>query len=157
MSFSTDANEQLMNSRVISQFGVEGCDELVALSGGDNMTIMDGQDFHVFTHLFYIWGADKGHGNTTYAFYVAFTTEAAELSTVGVAMDGDVHRTKMLLVEHDKSGTGAEDGKTLQDGVTQRIEESFITNDAHHGGALTTGDDEPVLWLIPVIEVADEE
>ena len=86
-----------MDAGVVVEFRMEGGDELITLSGGYDVAIDLGKDFHLGRKDFVdIRGTDEGHGNV-----IANTldggngVETAQLTTVGVALHVDIHRAQM--------------------------------------------------------------
>lgn len=150
-------HEKLMDACVVVKFRVESSDELAALLCRNNMSVEFGKDLDIVACGSDVWRTDEGHGNLADAFHCVDSAETAELSAIGVALHGDVHCPEMLMVKHDQSGACAEDGQTVEDCVTDWCEKTFVTDDAHHGSALASGDYQPVFRLLPVIDVPDKE
>ena len=87
--------------------------------------------------------------------------EATQLSSIGVAARADIHRGEAwellaihLLGQQDQSGTGAEDGQSASNGFADGLEQLQVVEQLQHRRRLATRDDQAVLGLVPVGELA---
>jgi hypothetical protein len=60
-SISDQIEEGLVHSRIVGEFGMEGCGHDSSLPDGDWVTALDGNDFDVRANAFYLWSADEDH------------------------------------------------------------------------------------------------
>ena len=106
--------EQFVDAGVVGQFGVEGCDEHVALSGCDDSAIDGCKDFNVRAGLLDIGSTNEGHRHFADAFELAFAVETPQLPAVGIASGKDIHYAQMVPVEHNETCASAQDGQTSE-------------------------------------------
>ena len=81
---------------------------MTALAGGHDMAV-DGGDGQaaVRDHIFYIRGANEGHGHVAAnALDGARGVETAQLPTVGVAPHANVHRAQSAFGQQNHAGAG---------------------------------------------------
>ena len=118
--------EVLMEAGIVVELGVESgselvalaCDNDVAINGGKCLAIVGGDRLDVR-------GTDEGHGYLlTNASDGACGVKTAQLTTVGVALHVDVHRAQMQGRQEYQASAGAKDGKSVDDGLTDRLEET---------------------------------
>ena len=108
---------------------------------------------------------DEGHGQMfADARNVTCRIETSQLSSVGIAAHVNVHRAEsltglsiFLFGQQDESGASAKYGQTLENGLTDRVEESQTTQQADLGGRFATRNDERILRLLPVAQLAHLE
>ena len=141
-----------MEPWVVVQLGMKGGGHLARLQGGNDVTVDGGYGLALGRrHLFYIRRAYKGHRYAAaYALDVVLGAEAAQLATVGVAPHTDGHSAQPPLREEDHAGTGAEDGQPVDDGLTDRLVQTELTEQPHLHRTLAAGQDETVLGLSSV-------
>ena len=121
------------------------------------MAIYLGQNLHSIAHLIYIGSTDEGHRHLAHTLEFALGVEASQLPAIGISLGQDIHGGQMLAVQHDESGTGTQHGQSATDGLSHLFPHAQIVHDARHGGTLAAGDDECLLGLMPVGQVAYEE
>ena len=86
------ADKVLMEPRILIEFGMEGGDELVSLTGSNDMSIHHCQHLHLISCLLDIRCADEGHGHLVGNPYKrCHYVETAQLSSVGIAACHDIH------------------------------------------------------------------
>ena len=145
-----------MEAGIVVEFGVESGGELVALAGGNDMSIDSSEGLAVVGgDCLDIGCTDEGHGYLlTNASDGACGVKTAQLTTVGITTYLDVHRVQTTFGEQDHTGTGAEDGHTVEDGLADRDEESEFVEEAHLDGTLSSRQDQSILWVLPVFQLA---
>lgn len=146
-----------MHPCVVVQFGMEGCDELPALPGGNDVSAYLGKDFaFVSAYIIYIWGTNEGHGDAVAHFlHRLLGVETAKLATVGIAAGVYVHCCEMEGGEHYEPGTSAEDGQPGQNVLTDCFVQSEFPKEFGLRGGFTAGNYKSVLWGCPVGKLAD--
>lgn len=88
--------EMLMHPRVVVQFGMEGCDQLIALPCCHDVPIHFGKHLARARYIIYIGGADEGHRDVcTDLLHWLRGEETAKLAAVGIAAHIDVHRAEV--------------------------------------------------------------
>ena len=164
MLFLDHIQEILVDPRVLVQLRVERGDELFALAGSDDMSVVAGKHIDALAYLCDVRSADEGHRHVAYPFELLVDEEATELPAVGVPQHGDVHggdsfpRVVLhLLRQKDHAGAGAEGGQTVGDVLTDREEQFFVLHDPEHRGALSAGEDHAVFRLLPVAQFPYQE
>src|SRR3954470_17389666 len=103
--------EQLVQPRVVRQLRMEGGDEEAALAREHRAAVDLGEHLDVRPDLLEPRRADehRPHGAVE-AVDREVRLERGDLAAERVALDGDVHETEVVPVEHDHPGAGAEDG-----------------------------------------------
>src|SRR6188508_1564681 len=134
--------EELVDARVVGELGVEGSDQEAALPEEDRLAVELGQDFDVGAGRFDLRGADE-HASERLVLsgQMEVGFEAEDLAAVRVAGDLDVDEAKVLAVEDDQAGAGAEDGLLK---VADRVLEPVEPHQAHERRRLAARDDEAV-------------
>ena len=150
--FLSHGKKKLVYSDIIIQFRMEGGDELPALTGCNNMATNFSQNLYIGRqYAVDIRGSDEGHGYIiANALYWSNRMETAQLTTVGVTLRTDIHRTKVHGREKNESCTGAEDGKTVRDGLTDGGKETQVVKEFPLCGRFATWNDQTVFRLLPV-------
>ena len=145
-----------MEAGIVVEFGVESGGELVALAGGNDMSINSGEGLAIVGgDRLDVRGTDEGHGYLlTNASDGACGVKTAQLPTVGITSHLDVHRAQTTFGEQDHAGTGAEDGHTVENGLADWGEESEFVEEAHLDGTLSSRQDQSILWVLPVFQLA---
>ena len=148
-----------MEAGIVVEFGVESGGELIALAGGNDMSIDSSEGLAVVGgDCLDIGCTDEGHGHIgADVCDRANSVETAQLTTVGITTHLDVHRAQTTFGEQDHTGTGAEDGHTVEDGLADRDEESEFVEEAHLDGTLSARENEAVFRLLPVFQLAQLE
>ena len=125
-----------MEAGIVVELGVESGGELIALAGGNDMSIDSCEGLAVVGgDCLDIGCTDEGHGHIgADVCDRANSVETAQLTTVGITTHLDVHRAQTTFGEQDHAGTGAEDGHTVEDGLADRDEESEFVEEAHLDG-----------------------
>ena len=126
------------------------------------MAIDGGQDAHVVLHAFYIGRTDeRGRETGAHLRHVEGGVEATQLSSIGVAARADIHRGEAwellaihLLGQQDQSGTGTEDGQSAGNGFADGLEQLQVMEQLQHRRRFATRDNQTVLGLVPVGELA---
>ena len=145
------------------QFGVESGSELVSLSDGDDMTVHLRKNLHFGGEgTMNVWCADEGHRQLVGdASYFTCCLETAQLPTVCITANVNVHRAEsftgmpiFLFGKQDQSCTSAKDGQAFENGLADRVEESQTVEQVDLGGRFATRDDERILRLLPVLQLA---
>lgn len=156
----------LVQTGVCRQFGMESRSELVALPDSNDVAIHCGKDFDRGGKCAVnIRCTDESHGeilgNTR---NLADCMEAAQLASVCIAANIDVHRAKSLsglailqLCQLDESCTSAKDGQPLQNGLADGAEKPQGIEQMGLSGRFAAGDDERILRLLPVLQLANLE
>ena len=115
MLFLNHIQEVLVDSGVLVQFRVERGDELFALAGCYDMSVVGGKHIDALAYLCDVRGAYEGHRHVAYSFELLVDEETAELPTVGVSQYGDVHGSDPfpgvvfhLFRQEDHAGAGTE-------------------------------------------------
>jgi hypothetical protein len=155
-----DAIEEiLMEAGIVVELGMESGSELVALACGNDVAINGGKCLAIVGgDRLDVRGTDEGHGYLlTNASDGACGVKTAQLTTVGITTYLDVHRVQTTFGEQDHTGTGAEDGHTVEDGLADRDEESEFVEEAHLDGTLSAREDKAVFRLLPVFQLAQLE
>lgn len=145
-----------MHEQRVIEFGMEGGDQLMTLTGSDDVAIDHREHLYPIAHRRDVRSADEGHRDGGTGELIG-GVEAAELAAVGVAQHGDIHGAEVGGIEHDEAGTGAEHREPVLDGITDGLEQPEVAQQAQHGGALAAGDDEGILRLLPVGELTHFE
>ena len=148
-----------MEAGIVVEFGVESGGELIALAGGNDMSIDSSEGLAVVVgDRLDIGCTDEGHGHIgADVCDRANSVETAQLTTVGITTHLDVHRAQTTFGEQDHAGTGAEYGHTVEDGLADRDEESEFVEEAHLDGTLSARENEAVFRLLPVFQLAQLE
>ena len=148
-----------MKAGIVVEFGVESGSELVALAGGNDVAINGGKCLAIVGgDRLDVRGTDEGHGHIgADVCDRANGVKTAQLTTVGITTHLDVHRVQTTFGEQDHTGTGAEDGHTVEDGLTDGGEESEFVEEAHLDGTLSAREDKAVFRLLPVFQLAQLE
>lgn len=148
-----------MEAGIVVELGVESGGELIALAGGNDMSIDSCEGLAVVGgDCLDIGCTDEGHGHIgADVCDRANSVETAQLTTVGITTHLDVHRAQTTFGEQDHAGTGAEDGHTVEDGLADRDEESEFVEEAHLDGTLSARENEAVFRLLPVFQLAQLE
>ncbi len=100
--------EQFVDAGIVGQFGMEGCDKHVALSGCNGSAFDGCKDFNIRASLLDIRSANEGHGYFADAFELLFAVETPQLPAVGIALGNNVHHAKVVPVQHNETGTSAQ-------------------------------------------------
>ncbi len=88
-----------MHAYVIIQFGMKSCHELIALTCCHNPAVDSGKGACIAIHLINVWRTDEGHRNVLPNFvYVGMSEETAQLSSVGIAANINIHSGYALTV-----------------------------------------------------------
>ena len=148
-----------MEAGIVVEFGVESGGELIALAGGNDMSIDSCEGLAVVGgDRLDIGCTDESHGHSgADVCDRANGVETAQLPTVGITSHLDVHRAQTTFGEQDHAGTGAEYGHTVEDGLADWGEESEFVEEAHLDGALSSRQDQSILWVLPVFQLAQLE
>src|ERR1700677_2574944 len=123
----------------------------MAFADQDRGAVAGGEDFDARVGAGDARGADEDHLKRAAAEFGGGGEDGGvDLTTVGVAFYGNVHRGEgglcgMLDVfgEEDCAGAGAEGGGGLDEGG-EGVEELVALKEFEHGGGLAAGDDEAV-------------
>src|ERR1017187_841481 len=110
-----------MDARVIGEFGGEGGGHGSSLADGYRVGAFGGNNFHAFSDVLNLGGADENHFHGRGAELVldksAFADGTVDLASVGVAADADVERAEAFLLgilhfscQEDCAGACAEGG-----------------------------------------------
>lgn len=154
-------NKMAMDSRVVTEFGMKGCNEHVVLLRGHNAMLYGSKHVNVVTDVGDIRGANEIHRYVANAFEGAMNKEAAELATVGIAFGVDIHGAKARgaavdgVRQKQEAGTGAKYGHAIVDAFQKRGVEVQIVQEFTHGGAFAAGDDESVDAVCEVFGLAN--
>ena len=145
-----------MEAGIVVEFGVESGGELIALAGGNDMSINGGKCLAIVGgDRLDVRGTDEGHGYLlTNASDGACGVKTAQLPTVGITTYLDVHRVQTTFGEQDHTGTGAEDGHAVENSLTDGGEETEFVEEAHLDGTLSARQDQSILWVLPVFQLA---
>ena len=148
-----------MEAGIVVELGVESGGELIALAGGNDMSIDSSEGLAVVGgDRLDIGCTDEGHGYLlTNASDGACGVKTAQLPTVGITTHLDVHRAQTTFGEQDHAGTGAEYGHTVENGLADWGEESEFVEEAHLDGTLSARENEAVFRLLPVFQLAQLE
>ena len=148
-----------MEAGIVVELGMESGSELVALACGNDVAINGGKCLAIVGgDRLDVRGTDESHGYLlTNASDGACGVKTAQLTTVGITTYLDVHRVQTTFGEQDHTGTGAEDGHTVEDGLTDGGEETEFVEEAHLDGALSSRQDQSILWVLPVFQLAQLE
>ena len=87
--------EVLVHRGGFVELRMEGGDQLLALAGGNNVSIHDSEGHGITGDLADVRGANEGHRNRSDAFEGRFGVEATQLAAIGIAGGGNVHGGKM--------------------------------------------------------------
>ena len=145
-----------MEAGIVVELGVESGGELIALAGGNDMSIDSSEGLAVVGgDRLDVRGTDEGHGYLlTNASDGACGVKTAQLPTVGITTHLDVHRAQTTFGEQDHAGTGAEYGHTVENSLADWGEESEFVEEAHLDGTLSARQDQSILWVLPVFQLA---
>ena len=148
-----------MEAGIVVELGMESGSELVALACGNDVAINGGKCLAVVGgDRLDIGCTDESHGYLlTNASDGACGVKTAQLTTVGITTYLDVHRVQTTFGEQDHTGTGAEDGHTVEDSLTDGGEETEFVEEAHLDGTLSARENEAVFRLLPVFQLAQLE
>ena len=144
---------------------MEGGDELVALPGSHNLSVHLGKHLSTAPHLLDVRRTDESHGDVALdSLHRSLYVETAELSAVGVPQRRDVHGgdalawlALYLLGEKNQAGAGAVYRKPCGYRLLHRFHQTEFVQELRLGGTLTTGNDETILGLVPVLPLANLE
>lgn len=139
------------------QFGMERRGQDVPLTYRHDVSVNNGQLLHVIATAVDVWRSDEGHRHSANALEVMLGIETAQLAPVGIAPDGSIHAAKMLTVQKNHSGAGAEGWQSVSDFSLNRLEKILVVHNLHHRSALTAWQDESILRFVPVGQVAHKE
>ena len=148
-----------MEAGIVVELGVESGGELIALAGGNDMSIDSCEGLAVVGgDRLDIGCTDESHGHIgADVCDRANGVETAQLTTVGITTHLDVHRAQTTFGEQDHAGTGAEYGQAVEDGLADWGEESEFVEEAHLDGTLSARENEAVFRLLPVFQLAQLE
>jgi hypothetical protein len=146
-----NVEEELVDSRVVAEFGVEGGGKDVVLAYEDREAVAAGKGFDLRAGAGDARSADEDHLEWAAGeFGGGGEDSGVDLATVGVAFDGDVEGAEgglggMLDVfgEEDSAGAGSEGRDGLDEGG-EGIEEAVALEELEHGGGFASGNDEAI-------------
>ena len=153
-----------MDTSVLVELGMEGRNELIALTGGHDMSIDLSKDLDTGReNPIDIRGTDEGHGNVfADALDWCLRVKAAQLASVGIALHVDVHRAQVQGRQEYQAGAGAEDGQAVDDCLADGLEESQFAKQFALCGRFATRDDQSAPSLrgtrvesLPIIELTN--
>ena len=106
-----------VNACILCQFRMKAGGEQAALPGGNYSAVAFSKNFDFRTHSFNPRGTDKNEGNSvgTDGRDDLLSTEAVQLSTIGIAANFDIHGSQIGFFtdnfsgQQDQSGTSAPD------------------------------------------------
>ena len=141
-----------MEARIIVQFGMESRRQLIPLPGSHDVSADLCQYPAVGRqHLINIWRADESHRNVLPDFcHILLCVKAAQLASVGITADTHLHRGEMGFGQQDESGTCAEYGKSLADGLSDRPLKAQLSQKFHLSGRFSAREDQAILGSLPV-------
>lgn len=145
-----------MDGRVVVELGVKCRDELLALSGGHDVSADGGQHFRIAVHLIYMWRANEGHRHV-FPSKTFLRKEAAKLSAVGIAAHVDVHRGETVarfavfrLGEKDEAGASAKDGQSVLDGLADGLHQLQVVEKLGLRRRFAARNNQGVFRLLPI-------
>jgi len=148
---ANEVQEELVDSEVVAQLGMEGCGEEIALADEDRVVIAGGEGFDLGAGAGDAGGTDEDHlERAALEFGGGGEDGGVDLAAVGVALDGDIEGGEGFLRwvrdffgEEDRSSAGAE-GRGGADEGFEGVEEVVALEELEHGGGLAAGHDETV-------------
>ena len=154
-----------MHSRIVGEFGVEGCGHGSSLPDGDRVRSFGGDDFDGGSDAGNLWGADEDHFERGFSHpllnELTFADRAVDLASVGVTADADVDRAKTGLLRVFYFGRQENGSRTSAEGRLQADElfqlfKSFFPQQFKERTGLASGDDQAVDG-IELLRLLDED
>jgi len=138
--------EQLVQTSLARQLGMEGDGQDVALPNGHGVAINAGQNLDVGAVISHPGGTDEDrvNGSPGDALEVEVGLKRTELAAERVALGPYVEHPEVVTVEHDHPGTRSEDRTARADELAQRIAESLALDPQAHHRRFAPGDDKRV-------------
>jgi hypothetical protein len=152
-------HEERVHPVVVSQFWMKGRGKQVPLPNHDNPTVVTlahgGQDLDGRADSLYPRSPDEDSPKSVVAQFgdLKVCLEGRDLSTEGVAPDGDVDSADRFLVgtavehlvgQHDHAGTRAVDRKAAGYDIAQGLQQVVALGEHVHRRRLTARNDEPI-------------
>ena len=148
---ANEIEEELMDARVVAEFGMEGGGKDVVLADENGEAVAGGEGFDFRAGAGDARSADKDHLEWA-AGEFGWDGEdgGVDLATVGVAFDRDIEGAEGglggvldVFGQEDSAGTGAERWGGL-DERGEGVEEAVALKELQHGGGLATGKNEAI-------------
>jgi arginase len=141
-----------VQTRVRSEFGVEGGREQAALADGHHLALVLGKRLDLWPKPGHDRGANEDGGERLLeALHIKLLFETVDLGAEGVALDRDVEQTERVLLRasgnllghEDHAHAGAPEGHAFAGASLQRLAEAVPLQEQAHGGAFASGQDRP--------------
>ena len=149
--FADDFEEELVNTSILREFGVEGGGQHPAGTDKDGITVPAGEDLDTRAEAADAWGADEDHlhGAAGEGGF-GVKDDGVVLAAVGIPLDIDIQHAKAalrrvgdVLCQENTAGTGAKDGLRADEGVQDGVEARALQV-LEEGGGLAAREDEGV-------------
>ena len=142
---------------------MEGCDKLIALTSSNNFALYFCQHFCIAPYLFNIWCTDKGHWDIAInTFYRSLDIETTELTTIGITQGSDIHSGNTIawfaldiFGKEYQACTSTINRKSCGNGILNWLHQTKLVEKFSLCSALTTWDNKTILWLIPILKLAN--
>src|SRR5262245_2171459 len=133
--------EELVDTCVVRELGMEGSDEEAALPEQNGLAVELGQHLDVAADVRHAGRTDEDASKRRVLGQVEIGLEAEHLAPVRVARDLDVDEPEVVAIEHDQARARAEH-RLLE--APDRLLQAVEPHQAHERCRLAAGNDEPV-------------
>jgi hypothetical protein len=151
MACANEIKEELVDTGVGAEFGVEGGGEQVALADENREAVAGGEGFDLWAGMRDARGADEDHlQRAAWEFGGGGEDSGVDLAAVGVALNGDVECGEGSLrgvlhvfCEEDCARAGTEGWRRFDEGL-EGVEKAIALEEFEERGGLAARDDEAV-------------